>query len=78
METSLGLDTRQWKVLQIELLNALSLVSSQIYIGYMKVNPENQGSSTPLFIEVPRPVNLMTQSEKDDFIEEILNALENK
>jgi hypothetical protein len=44
----------------------------------MRVNPENQVSSDPLFIEVPKPVNLMTPSEKDEFIDEILAALEGK
>ena len=44
----------------------------------MRVNPENQMSSTPFFIEVPKPVTLMTPSEKDEFIEEILEALEGK
>jgi len=44
----------------------------------MRVNPENQAISTPVFIEVAKPVNLMTQSEKDEFIEEILEALEGK
>ena len=53
-------------------------VSGQIYIGDMRVNPENQAISTPVFIEVAKPVNLMTQSEKDEFIEEILEALEGK
>jgi len=42
----------------------------------MKVNPKNLAGSTPVFIEVPKPVNLMTSSEKDEFIEEILKALE--
>ena len=55
-----------------------SLVSGQIYIGEMRVNPENQVSSDPLFIEVPKPVNLMTPAEKDEFIDEILAALEGK
>jgi hypothetical protein len=44
----------------------------------MSVNPENQMSSTPFFIEVPKPVTLMTPSERDEFIKEILIALENK
>jgi len=44
----------------------------------MTVNPENQASSTPVFIEVPKPVNLMTPSENDEFIDEILKALEGK
>jgi len=44
----------------------------------MRVNPETQMSSTPFFIEVPKQVTLMTPSEKDEFIEEILKALEGK
>jgi hypothetical protein len=42
------------------------------------VNPENQASSNPFFIELSKPVTLMTPSEKDEFIEEILSALEGK
>ena len=57
---------------------ALQLVSGQIYSGDMRVNPENQAISTPVFIEVAKPVNLMTPSEKDEFIEEILEALAGK
>jgi hypothetical protein len=57
---------------------SLFLVSGRIYIWDMRVNPENQGSGTPVFIEVPKPVKSMTSSEKDEFIEEILNALEGK
>lgn len=56
----------------------LQLVSGQIYIGDMRVNPENQAISTPVFIEVAKPVNFMTQSETDEFIEEIFEALGNK
>jgi hypothetical protein len=44
----------------------------------MRVNPESQTSINPFFIEVPKPVTLMTPSEKDEFIEEILKALEGK
>jgi len=54
------------------------IVSDQIYIGDMRVNPENQASSDPFFIEVPKAVTLMTAAEKDEFIEEILQALEGK
>lgn len=78
MESSLRLDPSNWKVFEIGLRSTLSLVSSQIYIGNMKVNPGNQVSGAPVFIEVPKPVNLMTPSEKDEFIEEILKALESK
>ena len=42
------------------------------------MNPESQTSSNPFFIEAPKPVTLMTSSEKDEFIEEILKALEDK
>jgi hypothetical protein len=78
MKPSLGLRACNWKAFEIELVSALSLVSGQIYIGEMRVNPENQVSSDPLFIEVPKPVKFMTPSEKDEFIEEILAALEGK
>jgi hypothetical protein len=78
MDTSLCLDACNWKVFEIGLLSALSLVSGQIYIGDMRVNPGNQTGSVPVFIEVPKPVNLMTPSEKDEFIEEILTTLEGK
>ena len=78
MELSLGLDAGNWKLVQPGLFSALSLVSGQIYIGDMRVNPENQASSNPFFIEVPKPVTLMTASEKNEFIEEILKALEGK
>jgi hypothetical protein len=44
----------------------------------MRVNPENEASSSPFFIEVPKPVTLMTAFEKDEFIDEILKALEGK
>ena len=76
MKPSLCPDAYNRKVFESRLLSALSLVSGQIYIGDMRVNPENQMSSTPFFIEVPKPVTLMTPSEKDEFIEEILKALE--
>jgi len=44
----------------------------------MRVISENQRSSKPFLIEVPKPVTLMNPSEKDEFIEEILKALEDK
>lgn len=78
MKASLGLDDWNWKVFEIGLLSALSLVSGQMYIGDMRLNSGNQVGTTPVFIEVPKPVNLMTSSEKDEFIEEILKALEGK
>jgi hypothetical protein len=62
----------------LRLFGALLLVSGQLYIGDMRFTPENEASSNPVFIEVPKPVNSMTPSEKDEFIEEILKALEGK
>jgi len=44
----------------------------------MRLNPGKQAGTTPVFIEVPKPIKLMTSSEKDEFIEEILAALEGK
>jgi len=44
----------------------------------MRVNTENQASSAPFFIEVPKSITSMTPSEKDEFIEEILKAFEGK
>jgi hypothetical protein len=67
-----------WEVVVLRLFGAVLLVSGQLYIGNMRVNPDNQASSAPVFIEVPKPVNLITPSEKDEFIEEILKALEGK
>ena len=44
----------------------------------MKKSPASKEEGNPVFIEVPNPVILMTPSEKDEFIEEILKALEGK
>ena len=33
-------------------------------------------SSNPVFIEVSKPVNQMTQAEKDAFVDEILEAID--
>ena len=57
---------------------ALLLVSGQIYTGDMRVNTENQASSAPFFIEVPKSITSMTPFEKDEFIKEILKAFEGK
>ena len=78
MELSLGLDAGNRKLLQSGLFTALSLVSGQIYVWDMRVNLESQARSNPFFIEVPNPVTLMSPSEKDEFIEEFLKALEGK
>ncbi len=57
---------------------ALLLVSGRVYIVNMRPNPATEATSNPVFIEVTKPVNLMTPSERDEFIEEILKALEGK
>lgn len=40
------------------------------------MNQENLASSDPFFIEVPTPITSMTPSEMDEFVEDILKALE--
>jgi hypothetical protein len=57
---------------------ALLLVSGRVYIVNMRVSPATEATSNPVFIEVTNPVNLMTPSEKGEFIEEILKAFEGK
>ena len=42
----------------------------------MKKSPDRTQESNPVFIEVPKPVNSMTATEKEDFVEEILKAIE--
>ena len=42
----------------------------------MKKSPANKQEGNPVFIEVPKPVNSMTATEKNDFVEEILKAIE--
>jgi len=44
----------------------------------MKKKPDKAPENRPVLIEVPKPVNLMTQAEKDAFVDEILRALEGK
>ena len=51
-------------------------VSSRIYIEHMKKKSENAESTNPVFIEVSKPVSSMSAAEKEEFIEEILNAIE--
>ena len=51
-------------------------VSGQIYIGGMKKSPASKQEGNPVFIEVPKPVSSMSAAEKDDFVEEILKAIE--
>ena len=42
----------------------------------MKEKPQQKQGDGPFFIEVPKPVNQMTQAEKDAFVDEILNAID--
>jgi hypothetical protein len=41
----------------------------------MKEKPEQKKGDSPVFIEVPKPVNQMTQAEKEAFVDEILGAI---
>ena len=41
----------------------------------MRKKPEKSPENRPVLIEVPKPVNQMTQAEKDAFVEEMLNAI---
>ena len=42
----------------------------------MKKTPASKQAGDPVFIEVPKPVNSMTATEKNDFVEEVLKAIE--
>jgi len=42
----------------------------------MKEKPEQKKGDGPVFIEVPKPVNQMTQEEKEAFVDEILAAID--
>ena len=42
----------------------------------MKKKPEQKQGDRPFFIEVPKPVNKMTQVEKDAFVDEIIDAID--
>jgi len=42
----------------------------------MKKKPEQKQGDRPFFIEVPKPVNQMTQAESDAFLDEIIEAIE--
>jgi len=42
----------------------------------MKKKPGKAPENRPVLIEVPKPVNQMTQAERDAFAEEILNAID--
>ena len=42
----------------------------------MKKEPDKAPENHPILIEVPKPVNQMTQVEKDAFVDEILEAID--
>jgi len=42
----------------------------------MRKTPEKTPENRPVLIEVPKPVNQMTQAEKDAFVDEILDAID--
>jgi len=42
----------------------------------MKKKPDKVPENRPVLIEVPKPVNQMTQEEKDAFVDEILDAID--
>ena len=51
-------------------------VSARLYLGTMKKKPVQKPGDRPFLIEVPKPVNQMTEAELDAFADEILDALE--
>ena len=51
-------------------------VSARLYLGDMKKKAEQKQIDRPFLIEVPKPVNQMTEAEMDVFVDEILDALE--
>ena len=53
-------------------------VSARLYLGTMKKKAVQKPSDRPFLIEVPKPVNKMTEAELDAFADEILDALEGR
>ena len=53
-------------------------VSARLYLGTMKKKPVQKSGDRPFLIEVPKPVNQMTEAELDAFADEILDALEGR
>jgi hypothetical protein len=51
-------------------------VSARLYLGTMKKKAVQKSGDRPFLIEVPKPVNQMTEAELDAFADEILDALE--
>ncbi len=42
----------------------------------MSEKPKTEAEGKAVFIEVPKPVKDMSEEERDSFVEEILNSLE--
>ena len=53
-------------------------VSARLYLGTMKKKAVQKPGDRPFLIEVPKPVNQMTEAELDAFADEILDALEGR
>ena len=53
-------------------------VSARLYLGTMKKKAVQKPGERPFLVEVPKPVNLMTEAELDAFADEILDALEGR
>ena len=53
-------------------------VSARLYLGTMKKKAVQKSGDRPFLIEVPKPVNQMTEAELDAFADEILDALEGR
>ena len=53
-------------------------VSARLYLVSMKKKPVQKPGERPFLIEVPKPVNQMTEAELDAFADEILDALEGR
>ncbi len=51
-------------------------VSARLYLGSMKKKAVLKPGDRRFLIEVPKPVNQMTEAELDAFADEILDALE--
>ena len=51
-------------------------VSAYLYPLSMSEKPKTEAEGKAVFIEVPKPVKDMSEEERDSFVEEILNSLE--
>jgi hypothetical protein len=57
---------------------SLATVCARLYLGSVKKKAEQKPGDRPFLMEVPKPVNQMTEAELDAFADEILVALEGK